>query len=132
MANLAPLLAAIIPYLGGAFVAVLVVQWLRQALTPRWVLQLFESEGESSVRLVLATVVVVDTLFMQAANRLGEGMVQANYVLAGTLLGLGTAKVVGRAFANRPAAPAAQIKVEKAKVDMEGSTTVAQGLNPQE
>lgn len=102
MSQLLPLLAAGLPYLGYAFLGTLLFLWLRKALTPTWVLQLFESEGVPSTRLVLATIVILFTPFMEAAGRIGDGLVQANFILAGTLLGLGTAKLVGKAFAARP------------------------------
>lgn len=94
--------------------------WLRGELTPRWFLSLFESEGVPSIRLVLAAVVVLFTLCMLAANRLSLGTTEALFFFAGTLLGLGTAKLVGKAFASRPPTPPAQIKTDKANVDVAG------------
>ena len=94
--------------------------WLRGELTPRWLLSLFESEGVPSIRLVLAALIVLFTLCMEAAARLALAVVEANFFLAGTLLGLGTAKIVGKAFAQRPPTPPAQIKTEKAEVDVAG------------
>ena len=93
--------------------------WLRGALTPRWFLSLFESEGVPSIRLVLAAVVVIFTLCMQAAGRLALAVIEANFFLAGTLLGLGTAKLVGKAFAARPPTPT-NINAPKANVDVAG------------
>jgi hypothetical protein len=94
--------------------------WLRGTLTPAKFLSLFESEGVLSIRLVLAAVVVVFTLCMEAGGRLALAMVEANFFLAGTLLGLGTAKLVGKAFASRPPSPPTQIKTDKANVDVAG------------
>jgi hypothetical protein len=131
MSQYLPLLLAMLPFLGWGFALGVAFVWLRTALTPRWVLGLFESEGEPSVRLVLAPVIVIYTLCMQSAGRLSEGMVQANYLMAGTLLGLGTAKLVGKAFAGRPAAPVAQIHTDKAKVSVEGDANF-NGAQPTE
>jgi hypothetical protein len=89
--------------------------WLKGTLTPERFLSIFESEGVLSIRLILAAIVVIFTLCMQAADRLAVALVEANYFLAGTLLGLGTAKVVGKAFARRPPDPPAQIE-NKVKV----------------
>jgi hypothetical protein len=130
MSQYLPLLLAMLPFLGWGFALGVAFVWLRTALTPRWVLGLFESEGEPSVRLVLAPVIVIYTLCMQSAGRLSEGMVQANYLMAGTLLGLGTAKLVGKAWAGRPAAPT-QIHTDKAKVSVEGDATF-NGAQPTE
>lgn len=101
--------------------------WLRGTLTPERFLTLFESEQVLSIRLVLAAVVVVFTLCMQAAGRLSAAVIEANYFLAGTLLGLGTAKLVGKAFAARPPEPPTQINAPKAKVAVSGETTIDTG-----
>jgi hypothetical protein len=120
MSQYLPLLLAVLPFAGWGFALGVLYIWLRPAITPAWVRQLFESEGEASVRLVLAPVVVIYTLCMQSAGRLSEGMVQANYLMADTLLGLGTAKLVGKAFAGRPAAPSVQVTAKKAEMSAEG------------
>jgi len=130
MSQVLPIALVILPYMGWGFALGLLYACLRDALTPKWILGLFESEGEPSVRLVLAPIVVIYTLCMQAAGRIGEGMVQANYILAGTLLGLGTAKLVGRAFANRPAGPAPQIKANKAEVNAAGDANITTAEQP--
>jgi hypothetical protein len=119
MSQYLPLLLVVLPFLGWGFVLGVAFVWLRTALTARWVLGLFESEGEPSVRLVLAPVIVIYTLCMQSAGRLSEGVVQANYLMASTLLGLGTAKLVGKAWAGRPAAPPVQVTAKKAEMSAE-------------
>jgi hypothetical protein len=98
--------------------------WIKRSLTPTRFLTIFESEGVLSVRLILATVVVLFTLCMQASERLSAALVEANYFLAGTLLGLGTAKVVGKAFAKRPSEPPATITTKKAEVTVAGDATI--------
>lgn len=89
-------------YLLGSVVFMVTAYWLRQELTPKKFITLFESENSLSLRLVLAAMVVVFTLLMQAADRLDTMKVEANYTFAGLLLGLGVAKLVGKAFAERP------------------------------
>lgn len=114
MAQLLSLLVQLLPFAGWGLVCGLAWVWLRHTITPAWVRQLFESEGEASVRLLLAPVIIIYTLLMQAAGRISDHSVEANYFLAGTMLGLGTAKAVGKAFA---AKPTAQIKANKAEVN---------------
>lgn len=95
-------LLLVLPYLAwGAFIGALWL-WLRAAITPRWVAQLVESEGVPSSRLALAWVVVIFTLCMEAAGRLSEAAIDANLFFAGTLLGLGVAKVAASRFAPKP------------------------------
>jgi hypothetical protein len=112
------------PALGWWFAGAFLFFWLKPAFTPVWVRGLLESEGEPSARIVLAVLVVVFTLFMQSAGRLSELAIEANYAFAGILLGLGTAKIVGKAFASRPASPPAEIKADKAQVDVQGDATI--------
>lgn len=96
------LFLAALPFLAwGVFVG-LAWYWLREVITPRWVAQLFESEGVPSSRLALAWVVVLFTLCMQAAGRLSQPAIDANLFFAGTLLGLGVAKVAASRFAPKP------------------------------
>jgi hypothetical protein len=111
----APILGFAIPFAliaGGIAV-------LTKLAGTKWMLGLFESEGEPSARIILACATVVFTLFMQAAGRISDNMVEANYFLAGTLLGLGTTKLIATRFAARPAAPATQIKANVAPVTSE-------------
>ena len=110
-------------YLLGTAITLLVWLWLRGELTPDWVLSLFCSEGKPSVRLVSAFVVLLYTLLMQAKGRLSLGMVEANYLFAGSLYGFGTVKLVGKAIANRrPPATTVQARVEADTVNMPGAT----------
>lgn len=111
---------AALPYLYGALAGLLLAAWLRGALSPRWVLSLFESEGVPSIRLVLAFVVVVYTLCMQQAGRLAQGAIDANYLLAAALLGLGTAKLIAKAYAQRPPEPPSEVKITSKKTDVSG------------
>ncbi|RFP63483.1 hypothetical protein D0N36_19275 [Hymenobacter lapidiphilus] len=90
-------------YLLGSAVFVVMAFWLRRELTAKRFLTLFESENSLSLRLVLAAAVVVFTLLMQAAGRLNVPATEVNYTFAALLLGLGIAKLVGKAFAERPA-----------------------------
>ncbi|MGI4870963.1 MAG: hypothetical protein ACRYFX_07275 [Janthinobacterium lividum] len=101
MLNLTPLLP-LLPYVGWAVALLLLWLWLRRALTPAWVVQLLESERLPSVRLALASVVVVFTLSMEAAGRLAQAAIDANLIFAGTLLGLGVAKVTVSRFSPKP------------------------------
>lgn len=116
-------------YLLGGLITALAFLWLRKELTPAKALSLFESEGVLSMRLVLAFAVVVFTLCMQAKGRLTTMMVEANYTLAGILLGLGVGKVVGKAFASR--APDTTVNAKKADVHGE-KITVNGGAAPDE
>jgi hypothetical protein len=125
-----PILLVVLPFAGWGLVAGLAWVWLRHTITPGWVRQLFESEGEASVRLVLAPIIIIYTLLMQAAGRISDHSVEANYFLAATLLGLGTAKLVGKAFATRPPAPATEVKTETAQVDAAGDINI-NGARPQ-
>ena len=120
MSQALPLLLVILPFAGWGLVLGLAWVWLRHTITPAWVRQLFESEGEASVRLVLAPVVIIYTLCMQAAGRMSDHSEEANYFLAATLLGLGTAKLVGKAFAAKPATPSVQVTAKKAEMSAEG------------
>lgn len=110
-------------YLAGALVFVAAWLFMRRELTPARVLSLFESENSLSIRLVLATVVVLFTLFMQAAGRLDTLKVEANYTFAGLLLGLGVAKLVGKAFAERP--PETKIQSKNTNLTAENVTNNA-------
>lgn len=83
--------------LGWGFALGIVLFWLPKP----WFLGLFESEGKPSIRLALAAIVVIFTLCMEAADRLPVAVIDANLFFAGTLLGLGTAKILGTRFANR-------------------------------
>lgn len=91
-----------LPYLAWGFFIGFMWFWLRKAITPQWVAQLFESEGVPSSRLMLAWIVVLFTLSMEAAGRLSEPVIDANLFFAGTLLGLGVAKVAAGRFAPKP------------------------------
>ncbi len=91
-----------LPFVSWGFFIGLAWYWLREAITPRWVAQLVESEGVPSTRLALAWVVVLFTLCMEAADRLPPAVIDANLVFAGTLLGLGVAKVAASRFAPKP------------------------------
>jgi hypothetical protein len=91
-----------LPYLAWGFFIGAMWFWLRAAITPRWVAQLVESEGVPSTRLLLAWVVVLFTLCMEAAGRLEPAVIDANLFFAGTLLGLGVAKVAASRFAPKP------------------------------
>lgn len=97
-----PLLLQVLPFLAWGFFVGLVWWWLRAAITPSWVAQLVESEGTPSTRLALAWVVVLFTLCMEAAGRLEPAVIDANLFFAGTLLGLGVAKVAASRFAPKP------------------------------
>lgn len=109
-------------YLLGLLLILLLWLWLRGELTPEWVLQLFKSEGEPSIRLVSAFVIVVYTICMQAKGRLTLSHVEANYLFAGSLYGFGTVKLVGKAIAARPAAPT---------VNAKGTETMNVGTSPE-
>lgn len=100
-----------LPYLVWGFFIGFMWFWLRKAITPQWVAQLFESEGTPSTRLALAWVVVLFTLCMEAAGRLEPAVIDANLFFAGTLLGLGVAKVAAGRFAPKPTVDA----IEKPK-----------------
>lgn len=123
MSHALAILLVILPFAGWGLVCGLAWAWLRHTITPAWVRQLFESEGEASVRLVLAPIIVIYTLLMQAAGRISDHSVEANYFLAATLLGLGTAKLVGKAFAGRPPV---QVTAKKAEVSAEGDAYVSE------
>lgn len=97
-------LSQFLPVLGWGFALGIVLFWLPKP----WTLRLFESEGVPSMRIALAAIVVVFTLCMEAADRLPVAVIEANLFFAGTLLGLGTAKILGSRFASRPAAPKAK------------------------
>jgi hypothetical protein len=105
--------------------------WLRRAITPTWVRGLFESEKEPSIRLVLAAVVTVFALCMVAAGRINEMQLEALLAFVGSLLFIGSARLVGKAFAQRPAAPPAQIKANKAEVNAEGDANITTEVRPQ-
>ncbi|MBF9140865.1 hypothetical protein [Hymenobacter properus] len=104
---------------GWSLLAFLLWLWLRHELTPARFLTIWESENVLSIRLVLATAVVLFTLCMQGAARISDAMATTNYGFAAVLLGLGTAKVVGKAFASRPAT---QINAPKSEIDAKNST----------
>jgi hypothetical protein len=91
-----------LPYLAWGFFIGFMWLWLRKAITPQWVAQLVESEGVPSIRLTLACIVVLFTLCMEAAGRLEPAVIDANLFFAGTLLGLGVAKVAAGRFAPKP------------------------------
>ncbi len=110
-------------YLVGFACFVLGCFYFRKELSAAKVLGLFESENSLSLRLVLAAVVVVFTLFMQAAGRLNTLQIEANYTFAGLLLGLGIAKLVGKAFAER--APETKIESKKTTITGENVTNNA-------
>lgn len=104
-------------YLLGSMIFAAFAYWLRKELTPSRFMTLFESENSLSLRLVLAAAVVVFTLLMQAAGRLNSLEVEANYTFAGLLLGLGVAKLVGKAFAER--APETTVVSKKTDIKTE-------------
>jgi len=97
-----PQLLPALPFAAWGFFIGLAWFWLRAAITPRWVAQLVESEGVPSTRLALAWVVVLFTLCMEAVDRLEPAVIDANLLFAGTLLGLGVAKVAASRFAPKP------------------------------
>jgi hypothetical protein len=100
--------------------------WLKGELTPKRFLTIFESEKVLSIRLVLAAVWSVFIMCMLAAGRFTvEEAVRLNAITELLLL-YGTAKVLGRAWAERPAAPAPTIKTKQADVDVAGDLN----LNP--
>lgn len=91
-----------VPLLVWGGVAFMIYMLLRSELSPKRIVSLFESEGSLSIRLVLATVVVLYTLHMETKKDVNILLVEANLAFAATLLGLGAAKIVGKAFAERP------------------------------
>jgi len=99
---------------------------LMHVVGSKWVLGVFESEGEPSLRKLLAAVVVVFALFMVAADRLTDNKLEALLIFAGTLLGLGTGLKLGSRFAARPAAPATNIQADKAEVKAETANITTQ------
>ena len=103
---------------------------LMHVVGPKWVLSLFESEGEASLRKLLAAVVVVFALFMVAADRLTDNKLEALLIFAGTLLGLGTGLKLGSRFAARPAAPATSINADKAEVTTETTNINTKPVKP--
>lgn len=112
------------PALGWLLAGGFLFFWLRHALTPLWVRGLFESEGEPSIRLVLAAAVTVFALCMVAANRLNEMQLADLFTFVGSLLLIGSARLAAKAFAQRPPEPPAQIKAEKAQVDVAGNANI--------
>lgn len=113
---------------GGLAVAAIAVR----LVGANWLRGLFESEGEPSARIVMAVVVILFTLSLQALGRISDNMVEANYFLAGTLMGLGTTKLIATRFAQRPAAPATQIKTDKTEVAAAGDANIYPAANEPE
>jgi hypothetical protein len=93
----------------------------------RWILALFESEGEPSIRLVLATVVTVFSLCMVAAGRLDDARLSTLLSFVGAALFIGSARIAAKAWAARPPAPDTQIKAESAPVTGENVTIRNEG-----
>lgn len=87
-----------------------------------WFARLFESEGEPSIRLVIATVTVAFTLTMVGFKRLeGEQLSTLLFFVDGALL-IGSARIVGKAWAARPPVADTQIKAGSAPVTGENVT----------
>jgi hypothetical protein len=125
-------LAAILVVIGFAYLifSSKKVPWEQQDKAARqvaptgssWLLRLFESEGQPSIRLVLAAVVTLFSLCMLAASRLSDNQLETLLTFVGSLLLIGSARIAATAFANRPAAPATQIKADTAPVTADNVT----------
>lgn len=88
--------------------------WLRKELTPARFLTIFQSEGVLSTRLILGFAVVAYCMTMDAAGHMANSRLETWLLFAGSLIGLGIAKVVGKAIA---ATPSTQIKSDSTKVE---------------
>lgn len=120
-----PSMDSILPVAAWAAVVVGAFLWLHEEITPRKVVSMFESENSLSLRLILAAVVTAFTLCMQSVGRLSTELVEINYVYAGTLLGLGVAKVISKAFAERK--PGAQVNAKNATIESQNTTVTQSG-----
>jgi hypothetical protein len=122
-------LSTILEYLLWASLTVGGLLLLNYFAGRKWLLGLFESEGEPSIRLVLAAIVTVFALCMLAAGRLDDARLNTLCTFVGTLLLIGSARIVGKAWAARPPAPDTQIKAETAPVTGENVNVNAAPVN---
>lgn len=105
---------------GGLAVAFAVVRMIGA----NWLRALFESEGAASIRLVLAAAIGFGTLYMQATGRINGEQASINYTCVSSLLLIGSARIAAKAFAQRPATPATQIKTDKTEVAAAGDANI--------
>jgi hypothetical protein len=110
------------PFLSFAFAFAMIavgIVVLAKLFGIKWLMGLFESEGEPSARIVMAVVVVVFAMFMVAANRISDPKLDTLLLFAGACFGFGTSKVIASRFAARPQAPATTIRADTAPVTAE-------------
>ena len=99
--------------------------WLRGELTPARFLTIFESEAVLSIRLILAAGWSVFIMCMLSAGRVNVDEAVKLSTIVELLLSYGIVKVLGKAWAERPAAPPATVNAKKANVDVAGDANIS-------